>query len=53
MRYSFDDMYIGEIKEGGHALFTKLIPRPYGLSRSAWYDHAGSVCKLLNKYGKE
>lgn len=51
-RYSFDDLYIGFIREDGRCLKTRVIHRPGFLRTNAeWYGYAAKICDLLN--GKE
>ena len=49
IRWSFDDLNIGTMKEGGRALDTREIPRPNLMPQSDWYSHAGKICRVLNR----
>ena len=52
MRYSFDDLAIGVIRDDQKVLVTRDIQRPKGLTLHAWYAHAGQICTLLNQVAK-
>ena len=47
--YSFDDRHIGLTDPSRTFLKEKLVERPPGLDNRTWYQHAGQVCRLLNK----
>lgn len=51
VRYSYDDLHIGVIREDGKALKTRIIHRPCFNENAEWYNYAGKICDLLN--GKE
>ena len=47
-RWSFDDLYIGKKIAKAGALKTRVIARPAGLTKDAWYNFAGEIIKILN-----
>lgn len=50
MKWTFDDLHLGQSSEGSSSLQTKIVARPSGLTANAWYKFAGKLCKYLNAH---